>query len=185
MRLGVRDTGRTLECGHALADGGVGQLVVHARTKLDGYRPPAHWPWVGRLASSLPIPVVANGEVWCEADWRRCLAESGVQDVMLGRGAVADPFLARRIRSGESFHAGRDWPELATLIGEFWLRVQRKVAARHAPGRLKQWLNLLRRCYPQAEALFSAVRQVPDVARIGAVLAAADVRPLLSARNAA
>ncbi len=175
MRLGVRDTGRALECGHALADGGAGLLVVHARTKLDGYRPPAHWPWVGRLASALPIPVVANGEVWTESDWQRCLAESGVRDVMLGRGAVADPFLARRIRVGDQFHAARDWPELAGMVGDFWARVQLKVAAKHAPGRLKQWLNLLRRRYPQAQALFDAVRDKRDVSRIGSVLLDAGV----------
>jgi tRNA-dihydrouridine synthase C len=37
-------------------------LVVHARTKNDGYRPPAHWEWVGRIADVVAVPVVANGE---------------------------------------------------------------------------------------------------------------------------
>jgi tRNA-dihydrouridine synthase C len=43
--------------------------------------------------------VVANGEVWTVADHARCCAVSGSDDVMIGRGAVADPFLARRIRA--------------------------------------------------------------------------------------
>ena len=63
MRLGVADTGRALECAQALADGGIEDLVVHARTKTDGYRPPAHWEWVGRIADVVDVPVVANGEV--------------------------------------------------------------------------------------------------------------------------
>jgi tRNA-dihydrouridine synthase C len=128
-----------------------GGLVVHARTKNDGYRPPAHWEWVGRIADVVAVPVVANGEVWTEDDWRRCRAVSGATDVMLGRGAVADPFLVRRIRAGADAPADRaaEWAELQPLIGEFWLRVLAKVEARHAPGRLKQWLNLLRRNFPR------------------------------------
>jgi hypothetical protein len=47
------------------------------------------------------------------------------------------------------------------LIAEFWLRVLAKVEARHAPGRLKQWLNLLRRNFPQAEALYRELRPRP------------------------
>ena len=54
--------GRRSRCAQALAEGGVELLVVHARTKADGYRPPAHWEWVARIAETVPIPVVANGE---------------------------------------------------------------------------------------------------------------------------
>ena len=122
MRLGVTDTGRALDCGRALAEGGVDGLVVHARTKTDGYRPPAQWEWVGRIADVVAVQVVANGEVWNEDDWRRCRAVSGASDVMLGRGAVADPFLARRIRAGavEAPQRDAEWAELQPLIGEFW-----------------------------------------------------------------
>lgn len=170
MRLGVRDKLRAVECAQALEAAGVGLLVVHARTKDEGYRPPAHWEWVGRLAAEVRIPVIANGEVWCEADWGRCRAESGVADVMLGRGAVADPFLARRIRSGAGFDHIRDWPELAAMIAGFWQRVQLRVAPKHAPGRLKQWLNLLRRRYPQAEALYRMVRELRQAGQVSAML---------------
>ncbi len=158
MRLGVEDAGRALDCARALAEGGAGLLVVHARTRREGYRPPAHWEWVGRIADAVAVPVVANGEVWSEADWRRCRAVSGVADVMLGRGAVADPLLVGRIRSGEPFCARRDWPALAAMIDDFWRRLQLRVAAKHAPGRLKQWLHLLSCNYPQAAQLYRRLR---------------------------
>ncbi len=181
MRLGVADTARALDCARALADGGVEDLVVHARTKADGYRPPAHWEWVGRVADAVAVPVVANGEVWSADDWRRCRAVSGAADVMLGRGAVADPFLVRRIRGGGGA-ADRDeeWRELLPLIGEFWLRVLAKVESRHAPGRLKQWLGLLRRNFPQAERLYGEVRAKKDALAVGHVLACHGV-PVLKA----
>ncbi|WP_174718445.1 tRNA-dihydrouridine synthase [Azoarcus sp. DN11] len=172
MRLGVADTYRAVECAQALAAGGVEGLVVHARTKLDGYRPPAHWPWIGRIAEAVRIPVTANGEVWSEADWRRCRAESGVADVMLGRGAVADPFLARRLREHEgamheiAIDRDAEWTELQPLLALFWRKVQERVKPQHSPGRIKQWLNLLRRNFPQAEQLFQdvrAARRPPEV----------------------
>lgn len=175
MRLGVADTSKAVECAQALAAGGVEGLVVHARTKLDGYRPPAHWLWVARIAEAVDIPVAANGEVWSEADWRRCRAESGVADVMLGRGAVADPFLARRLRA----HGGAgdcaidrdaEWAELQPLLALYWRRAHERLRAPHSPGRLKQWLNLLRRNYPQAEHLFRDVRAVRRPTEIDAAL---------------
>lgn len=177
MRLGIADPSRATECAQALADGGVEQIVVHARTKADAYRPPAHWEWVGRIAEAVPLPVVANGEIWNEADWLRCRAVSGVADVMLGRGAVADPFLAGRLRRHGAAAAAlmppdrqAEWEALRGLLSLFWRRVRRKVAPRFAPGRLKQWLNLLRRNFPQAERLFQEIRAMRHVDEIESVL---------------
>ena len=167
------DTRRALECAQALAEGGMGLITVHARTKLDGYRPPAHWEWVAHIASVVAVPVVANGEIWTLADWRRCRQVSGADDVMLGRGAVSDPFLVRAIRRGEEIDPRTVWPELARLISELWRRVQPKVAPRHAPGRLKQWLNMLRRRHPGAEGLFHAVRSASCAQQVSERLASA------------
>ncbi|MFP5402970.1 MAG: tRNA dihydrouridine synthase [Gammaproteobacteria bacterium] len=177
MRLGVRDPGRATECAQALADGGAELLVVHARTKLDGYRPPAHWEWVARVDEAVDVPVVANGEVWTAADWMRCRAVSGVADVMLGRGAVADPFLVRRIRAGhlaapDPDERAAEWQAVLPLLGEFRDRVQRKVEPRHAPGRIKQWLHLLARNYAGAQALFAAIRGLRTLAEVDGVLCA-------------
>jgi tRNA-dihydrouridine synthase C len=44
------------------------------------------------------------------------------------------------------------------MILDFWAQVQNKVLPTQSPGRLKQWLNLMRRNYPQAEALFTNLR---------------------------
>jgi tRNA-dihydrouridine synthase C len=58
------------------------------------------------------LPLIANGEVWTVADYRRIRAATGCEDVMLGRGAVADPLLARRIRNGEDEPTAADWEEI-------------------------------------------------------------------------
>jgi tRNA-dihydrouridine synthase C len=158
MRLGIDSTDRALDCARALEEGGAQELVVHARTKADGYRPPARWDWIARIRAAVQVPVIANGEVWTLADYQAMRAATGCADVMLGRGAVADPLLARRIRMGEEADPAADWPTVAAMIADFWEQVQGKVLPNQAPGRLKQWLGLLRRNYPQADQLFTAVR---------------------------
>jgi tRNA-dihydrouridine synthase C len=97
MRLGIDDTARALDCARALVAGGAQELVVHARTKSDGYRPQVRWEWVARIREAVAVPVIANGEVWNVAGWRAIRAATGCSDVMLGRGAVADPFLVERV----------------------------------------------------------------------------------------
>lgn len=185
MRLGVIDATRAIECAQALVDGGAQRLVVHARTKLEGYRPPAHWSWVARIAEAVHVPVVANGEVWSVAHWQRCRFESGVSDIMLGRGAVADPFLARDIRAAVEWPAGdprhQDWAILTPAIALFWARVRLKLAACHAPGRLKQWLNYLRRHFAQAEDLFQRLRPLRDARQIDDLLCAHGILPAAAA----
>lgn len=175
MRLGVSDTARTLDCARALAAGGIESLVVHARTRAEGYRPPAHWEWVARIGEVVQQPVTANGEVWTTADHARCCLVSGSDDVMIGRGAVADPFLCRHIRSlaaGETIAADRsaDWRRLQPLLASYWQQVCRKVSARQAPGRLKLWLSALRRNFAEADALFLSVRTLSDVGEVTRVL---------------
>ncbi len=187
MRLGVRDTAKALDCARAIASGGAASLVVHARTRDEGYRPPAHWEWIARIREAIEVPVIANGKVWTPDDHARCRAVSGCADVMIGRGAVADPFLARRIKArmaGEVADSGAaaraaEWAELQPLLAEFWRLVQGRVLISHTPGRLKLWLNALRQTY--AEALYRDVRPLRGfeettqmLARHGVSIAQAD-----------
>lgn len=165
MRLGISDTSRAIDCAQALSDGGAAALVVHARTKDDGYRPPAHWEWIARIADAVPVPVTANGEVWTVADWRRCRAVSGCADVMIGRGAVADPYLAQRIKGQmDETPSSREWQALLPHLVAYWHKVHTRVLACHAPGRLKLILSYFRRTWPEAEALYAAIRPMrsPD-----------------------
>jgi tRNA-dihydrouridine synthase C len=172
MRLGFDSPDAALECAQALAEGGAAQLVVHARTKVDGYKPPAHWEWVVRVQDVVAVPVFANGEIWSVDDWRLCREISGAEDIMLGRGLVSRPDLARQIaaaRAGDEVVPMR-WDELLPLLQDFWQQARRKLAPRYAPGRLKQWLAMLTRSYPEAVALFAEIRRENDCARIDALL---------------
>lgn len=178
MRLGFEHDRDAQLCALAIEAGGASELVVHARTKADGYRPPAYWHRVADVRSVLKIPVVANGEIWTVGDARRCLLESGASALMLGRGAVADPTLAWQVRQSSSWPRpagtaagslrGGDWPSLLPHLFHFWQGVSERVEARARAGRLKQWLYYLRRSSPQAQIAYQELRTVvhpEDVAR--------------------
>jgi tRNA-dihydrouridine synthase C len=176
MRLGIESPERALDCALALQAGGASEIVVHGRTKADGYRPPARWEWISRIREALTIPVIANGEVWNVHDFRQIRLETGCRDVMVGRGAVADPFLVGRIRGERDEEPGpADWQDLRPLLAVFWAHVLRTVRAQHAPGRLKMWLHLLRRTYPEARVLFDALRAVITPEAVEVVFAEAGI----------
>ncbi|MBO3274561.1 tRNA dihydrouridine synthase [Pseudomonas schmalbachii] len=172
MRLGYDSPDGALDCARALADGGAAHVVVHARTKVDGYKPPAHWEWVARVAEAVRVPVFANGEVWTLADYLRCREISGVEDIMLGRGLVSRPDLARQIaawRDGRQVEE-MPWADCLPLLRDFWRQARNKLAPRYAPGRLKQWLGMLTRSYPEAVELFTVVRRESDCERLDQLL---------------
>ena len=168
MRLGYDTPEYALDCARALADGGAAELVVHARTKADGYRPPAYWEWIARIREHIRIPVIANGEIWNVEDARRCRDISGCEDIMLGRGAVANPALALMIRGQRE--AGLSWPEVQQLLQHFWLAVELQIPERYRNGRIKQWLLHLGRNYPQAQEQFELIRRLVKPVDIGRAL---------------
>ncbi|MDT8999280.1 tRNA-dihydrouridine synthase [Paucibacter sp. APW11] len=158
MRLGYMDSSRTLECAAAMVAGGAEELVVHARTKADGYKPPAYWDRIAAVREAVPVTVVANGEIWTPADAENARLQSGCNALMLGRGMVANPGLALALRAPEAPPLA--WGQLLPLMRGFFDQVRRKVAHRHQAGRLKQWLHYLRRHYAEAEEAYLRLRTV-------------------------
>jgi len=174
MRLGFNDDSRAEECAQAIADSGASELVVHARTKAHGYRPPAYWERIADLRARVSVPLVANGEIWNVQDALRCREVTGCDSLMLGRGMVADPGLALAIRAavGAPTAPPLAWSTLLPLLADFWRQVCGRVERRHRAGRLKQWLNYLRRSYPEAQAAYMSLRTLNNPADIEAWLAA-------------
>ena len=171
MRLGFNDDLRAEDCAQAIEAAGADQLVVHARTKAHGYRPPAYWDRIADLRQSVKLPMVANGEIWTVADAIRCREVTGCNDIMIGRGMVNNPGLALEIKFHDAQAQGMSladmpqkfsWQQLWPLLSVFWKRMSLHVAPRHRSGRLKQWLNYLRRHYPEAQQAFDTLRLVQD-----------------------
>jgi tRNA-dihydrouridine synthase C len=98
IRLGWADPKEVRTIATKAAEGGISWLTIHARTKRDGYRPPAHWHYISDVVRDLyPLPVIANGDIWTEADMLHCQEITKCEHFMLGRSALADPFLSHRL----------------------------------------------------------------------------------------
>ena len=173
IRLGFDDASLLSDIAGHVAEAGASELCIHARTRSDGYRPPAKWSVVSRIDSGLPLETVVNGEIWTPGHALESLRQSGCNHLMLGRGALARPDLALAIRSARSssdYAKPMPWEEIAAQIEEFFHR-QDSGIRKYVGNRTKQWLGYLRRQYPQAESLFHSVKRSTDPQQIAAMIA--------------
>lgn len=100
-RLGWDDsTIRIGEVALMLQHVGIAALTVHARTRCQKYKGQARWEWLKSLKSTpgLEIPIIGNGDVTTPEDTLRMFNETGVDGVMIGRGAIGNPWIFRRTR---------------------------------------------------------------------------------------
>jgi len=171
IRLGYdnADSLNDIICGIDAA--GATELAIHARTKFDGYKPPAYWdlvqPCVTPAAdkSGLRCRSIINGEIWTVDDAHAASQRSGCRHIMLGRGALSAPDLAWRIDQGDVHAPPMPWQLLVNEVLDQFLCSDCN-SERHIGNRTKQWLAYLRRTYPEARLLFQRIRQLHDVKNI-------------------
>jgi tRNA-dihydrouridine synthase C len=159
IRLGFDDSSLFEDIVAGVQDAGATELCIHARTKQHGYKPPAYWAEIGKVKPRLTIPVIANGEIWSAENALQAQADSGCQDLMLGRSALSFPDLARVIKaqqSGETY-TPLMWAEILPLVQEYAGRFAGHPDIR-VSGYIKQWFTYLRRQYPEAETLFQHIK---------------------------
>ena len=172
MRLGYMDRNFMLENAHAIEDAGAAWVTVHARTKADGYTPPAFWDQLQPIRETLKINVIANGEIWNNADAKQCRLESGCEDLMIGRGAVTTPDLTQCILQNSDAPLMK-WNELLQLQIRF-INGPAKTEIGMV-GRYKQWLGMMSKHYPEAKALWDEVKRIKVLAEITEKLKASNI----------
>lgn len=168
MRLGFDDTSLMLENAAAIEAAGATELTVHARTRRQGYAPPAHWHELARIREHIRIPLIANGDICSVEDYHHCVAATGTVDVMLGRGAVRMPSLAWQIRDNSPLES--PWASIEPLLGDFWRQISAVLSPRDRIGRIRQWVNYLRQRHPEAEVLWHLIRQEADLQSLDALV---------------
>ncbi len=155
IRLGYEDKSLAIENAQAVEAAGANLLTVHARTKLEGYKPPAHWHWIAKIKAQINIPIIANGEIWNLADAQKCRKVSTCQDIMVGRGALTIPNLGKVIKQEAPI---MPWSEVQALLRHYTSCETYGDKSKYYPNRIKQWLKYLKNHYPQANSLFMEVR---------------------------
>jgi len=166
IRLGFANRRLAVACAQATESGGAARLVVHGRTRDEGYRPPAHWEWIGKVRRHVSIPVVANGDIWTLEDYWKARTLSGCCDVMLGRSALADPWLAPRIRhwqqTGERL-ADTTWTMRASVLQEYAALQRQHLPDRVVVSLVKQWLAQMRQGNAEANQHFQRLKRLTDL----------------------
>ncbi len=99
MRSGYDDTTLFEENLLAAQESGIVFLTLHPRTKADGYLAPANWELIARAKSLLKIPVVGNGDILNVTDALNMLQQTNCDALMIGRGAVINPFIFHQIKA--------------------------------------------------------------------------------------
>ncbi|EGT0634357.1 tRNA dihydrouridine(16) synthase DusC [Citrobacter freundii] len=166
VRLGWDNSDRQFEIADAVQQAGASELAVHGRTKEQGYKAEhINWQAIGEIRQRLTIPVIANGEIW---DWQSaqdCMAFSGCDAVMIGRGALNIPNLSRVVKYNEP---RMPWPDVVMLLQKYTRLEKQGDTGLYHVARIKQWLGYLRKEYSEATALFQEIRALnnsPDIAR--------------------
>jgi nifR3 family TIM-barrel protein len=104
IRLGWdEDSQNYLEIAKTVQDNGGQLIAVHGRTKKQAYKGKANWASIKEIKQALNIPVIGNGDILTIANKQRMLEETGCDAVMIGRGAVGNPWI----------FAGKDRPDVS------------------------------------------------------------------------
>lgn len=98
IRLGWDDAHRNApEVARAAESGGADAVFVHGRTRTQFYAGTADYRGIGEVVRAVSLPVIGNGDVRDAEGGARLLRESGCAGIMVGRGAVGNPFLFRTL----------------------------------------------------------------------------------------
>lgn len=108
MRIGWdEDHLNGVECAKAAEAAGVSAIAVHGRTRVQFYEGKADWGRIGEIKAAVRIPVIGNGDIFSLADAQKMLVETGVDGIMVGRGADGNPWIFRELAA---YYRGEDIP---------------------------------------------------------------------------
>ncbi len=111
-----------VEFAQTLADAGCVAVAVHARTRSQGYSGTADWSVIADVVRAVSIPVIGNGDVRTAEDGRRMIGETGCAAVMVGRGAMGNPWLFAELSAADG-----DWKPPTRV--ERWAVIERHLRA--------------------------------------------------------
>lgn len=144
IRAGIHRDDGLVEIARRIEDAGAAALTVHARLRIDSYEVPAVWERIARAKAAVGIPVIGNGGAETPEQVERMRVETGCDAVMVGRGALADPWIFRALLARAR---GENWTAPSAEARVAWIRAYAQrmeeggSTARQALGRAKQTLK--------------------------------------------
>lgn len=138
-------------------------VTVHARTVKDGYRGEVRYDFIARAVQALPCPVLANGNITSAEGAAEVLRHTGARGLMIGRGAIRNPWLFAQIRAQQRGEAVRH-PEGREVLGYVHALYEAvcspDVREVHQVQKMKKYLNYLGLGVEPTGAFLFAIRRV-------------------------
>ncbi|MDH5912972.1 tRNA dihydrouridine(16) synthase DusC [Vibrio splendidus] len=156
IRLGWEHPEECFEIVDAIEQAKADELTVHARTKVGGYKASEiKWDYINQIREKTSLPLIANGEIWNYQDGQDCIEATGVDSLMVCRGAFNIPNLGNVVKHN---HQKMPWDKVIALLlrySEFQIKGDKGM---YYPNRVKQWFVYLSKGYPEANELFKEIR---------------------------
>jgi nifR3 family TIM-barrel protein len=147
-----------VQVGKMAEDIGVDAVAFHARTRVQGFSGHSNWSLIGELKSYLRIPVIGNGDIVTPDDAFRMKKETGCDGVMIGRGALSNPWIFRQIDELQSGIPVTQ-PDVADkyqLIKSYF-RLLFEEETPGAIGKMKQFASWFTHAIPHGAALRKSI----------------------------
>jgi tRNA-dihydrouridine synthase B len=143
------------EVARVLESAGASAVTVHPRCRSERHRGRAAWPVIAAVKRAVTIPVIGNGDVRSVESARAMFEETGADGIMIGRGALANPWVFRQIVNGLE---GRDTPsptlsEYRLLFADFVADLQQYLPDRVVVNRIKAFIGWVTKGLPCGHAL--------------------------------
>jgi tRNA-dihydrouridine synthase B len=155
--------------GGILERAGIAAIAIHARTRSERFEGKANWDDIARLKRAVSIPVIGNGDVRTGRDALRMLEETGCDGVLVGRGAVGNPWIFREARSFLEDGVEISRPTRDEVIDFAVTHLRRSVARKGLPRGLHEMRKTLAayvRGFPHAARLRPLIFQEPEWERV-------------------
>jgi nifR3 family TIM-barrel protein len=148
----------SLQVGKMAEDIGVDAVAFHPRTREQGFSGHSDWSLIGELKSHLTIPVIGNGDIVTPDDALRMKQETGCDGIMIGRGALSNPWIFRQIEELESGLpvTEADVADKYRLIKSYF-RLLFEEETPGAIGKMKQFASWFTHAIPHGAALRKSI----------------------------
>jgi len=163
MRTGWSEAELTIhECVLAATNAGCEWVAIHGRTRTQGYEGRADWDLIREVKSKAKIPIIGNGDIRDADKARQCLKDAGVDAVMIGRGALRNPWIFRECL-GEP---GRNPLAGNALLKRYLEKLQKYYNTRITLLLLRKFSTWLAFGYPDSAAFRRSMFQLSSVQEV-------------------
>ena len=155
------------EMARALADAGASAITVHPRCRSEHHRGPAAWSVISDVKRAVSVPVIGNGDVDGPESARKMFEQTGVDAIMVGRGALVNPWVFRQIIEGDP--RGPELDDYRRVFEGFIERLREYLPERVVLNRMKAFIGWVTKGLHKGHALrrdIYAAKSLPEVCSI-------------------